>query len=174
MSGQGLPNLFSYFIGKQAGSLIFGGYNTIYQKFPEDQPVWLPIKEHYYWTLNLIDVRKETASPVDRKLRKSEKKDNILMCPQGCNGVLDTGTFLIYGPRYVVEEYFTSLSNECKHKAALPNIVFMFSQGDSLLEVVLTPEDYVIEFEMNGQVECVIGITADDSDDWTFGQVFLR
>ena len=27
---------------------------------------------------------------------------------------------------------------------------------------------------MEGKQECVLGITADDSQDWTFGQVFLK
>jgi len=58
--------------------------------------------------------------------------------------VLDTGTFLIYGPRYVVEEYFSMLGNNCRHKELLPDIVFSFSQGETIIDIVLTPEDYVI------------------------------
>lgn len=40
--------------------------------------------------------------------------------------------------------------------------------------MILQPKDYVIKFEINGKTECVIGITGDDSEDWTFGQVFLK
>jgi hypothetical protein len=168
-----MPNQFAYYIGGDQGSIIFGGHNRAYQLYGEEEPVWLPIKEHYYWTLILKDVRKETA-PVSRKIRTSTSKDTIQLCPQGCNGVLDTGTFLIYGPRYVVEDYFGQMQNDCKQKHLLPNLVFAFQQNDTTIEVVLTPEDYVIQFDLNGQEECVIGITSDDSDDWTFGQVFFR
>lgn len=46
---------------------------------------------------------------------------------------------------------------------------------DEAFELILTPDDYVLEFEVNGKNDCVIGIGSDTEDSgWTLGQVFLR
>jgi len=51
----------------------------------------------------------------------------------------------------------------CKDIDKLPNIVFEFKQGEKNIDIVLSPKDYIIRFEMDGKEDCVIGITADDS-----------
>jgi len=44
-----------------------------------------------------------------------------------------------------------------------------------IVELVLTPEDYVLQFDINGEDDCVLGIGPDTEDTgWTLGQVFLR
>lgn len=68
----------------------------------------------------------------------------------------------------------------CSDKSNLPDLGFMFkgySQNgkDSAFELILTPDDYVLEFEVNGKNDCVVGIGSDNEDSgWTLGQVFLK
>lgn len=38
----------------------------------------------------------------------------------------------------------------------------------------MTPDDYVLQFKIDGNDDCVIGIGPDPEEDWTLGQVFLR
>ncbi len=70
--------------------------------------------------------------------------------------------------------------NKCEDKHTLPNLGFIFrgyprNGKDEAFELILTPDDYVLEFEVNGKNDCVIGIGSDSEDSgWTLGQVFLR
>jgi hypothetical protein len=68
----------------------------------------------------------------------------------------------------------------CADKYKLPSLGFIFKGytkdgKDTAFELILTPDDYVLEFEVNGQSDCVIGFGSDNTDSgWTLGQVFLR
>jgi len=71
--------------------------------------------------------------------------------------------------------------NSCDDRANLPSIVLEIiglkdeSGMDQVVELVLTPDDYVLEFDMNGVTDCVMGLAADTEDTgWTLGQVFLK
>jgi len=47
------------------------------------------------------------------------------MCPNGCKSIIDTGTYLIYGPMSVISDYLSDLIIEdCAEKAGLPDLVF--------------------------------------------------
>jgi len=44
-----------------------------------------------------------------------------------------------------------------------------------IVELTLTPDDYVLQFEIAGEDDCVLGIGPDNEDTgWTLGQVFLK
>jgi hypothetical protein len=70
--------------------------------------------------------------------------------------------------------------NTCEDRNSLPSLGFIFKGytkdgKDEAFELILTPDDYVLEFEVNGNSDCVIGIGSDNEDSgWTLGQVFLR
>lgn len=71
--------------------------------------------------------------------------------------------------------------NSCEDRETLPNIVFEVlgmpdaSGNQQVVELILTPEDYVLQFEINGRSDCVLGIGPDTEDTgWTLGQVFLK
>lgn len=71
--------------------------------------------------------------------------------------------------------------NSCEDRDSLPNVVFeVMGMPDSngnqqVVELILTPEDYVLQFEINGRSDCVLGIGPDTEDTgWTLGQVFLK
>nr|CEL67690.1 TPA: eukaryotic aspartyl protease, putative [Neospora caninum Liverpool] len=105
----------------------------------------------------------------------------------GKKSIVDTGTYLIYAPAAVMENDLSDLAvSSCDDKKRLPDLILQFlgnpQQGaDSVVEVRLSPDDYVLEFvEDDGSHECMLGIAADDAEDenglggWTLGQVFLR
>lgn len=70
--------------------------------------------------------------------------------------------------------------NKCEDRVNLPTLGFIFkgytkNGKDEAFELLLTPDDYVLEFEVDGRNDCVIGIGSDNEDSgWTLGQVFLR
>jgi len=70
--------------------------------------------------------------------------------------------------------------DKCSDKYKLPNLGFIFkgvqqNGKDSAFELILTPDDYVLEFEVDGKPDCVVGIGSDNEDSgWTLGQVFLK
>lgn len=69
---------------------------------------------------------------------------------------------------------------DCSKKHLLPTLGFVFRSfpingRETSFELILTPDDYVLEFEVNGKNDCVVGIGADNEDSgWTLGQVFLK
>jgi hypothetical protein len=70
--------------------------------------------------------------------------------------------------------------NTCEDRNNLPSLGLIFKGytkdgKDEAFELILTPNDYVLEFEVDGKSDCVIGIGSDSDDSgWTLGQVFLR
>lgn len=70
--------------------------------------------------------------------------------------------------------------DDCSKKYTLPTLGFVFRSfpvngRETSFELILTPDDYVLEFDVNGKNDCVIGIGADNEDSgWTLGQVFLK
>jgi hypothetical protein len=103
------------------------------------------------------------------------------LCPNGCKSIIDTGTYLIYGPSDQLQTFLADMTIKgCEEKHKLPNLGFMFkgyskNGKDTAFELVLTPDDYVLEFEVDGKNDCVVGIGSDNEDSgWTLGQVFLK
>jgi len=70
--------------------------------------------------------------------------------------------------------------DDCSKKHLLPTLGFVFKSfavngQETSFELILTPDDYVLEFDVNGNNDCVVGIGADNEDSgWTLGQVFLK
>jgi hypothetical protein len=68
----------------------------------------------------------------------------------------------------------------CSQRHQLPTLGLIFKGmpkdgKDVAFELILTPDDYVLEFEVDGKSDCVIGIGSDNEDSgWTLGQVFLK
>jgi len=66
--------------------------------------------------------------------------------------------------------------DNCSQRHQLPTLGLIFrGMNDKAFELKLTPDDYVLEFEVDGKSDCVIGIGSDSEDSgWTLGQVFLK
>lgn len=56
---------------------------------------WSPITEKNYWTITLIDIKKYKNRP---QLEQDDDMVTGALCPYGCKSIVDTGTYLIYGP----------------------------------------------------------------------------
>nr|ABK31937.1 aspartic protease 6 [Toxoplasma gondii] len=164
-----LYNQFAYYLNAdgKGGSMTFGGADLSKKEYPTEEfrHVWIPVDpSDSYWT-------GQTA----------------VTQTDGKKSIVDTGTYLIYAPATVMENELSDISvSSCDDKKRLPDLILQFlgnpqHGGDSVVEVRLSPDDYVLEFlEDDGSRECMLGIAMDDAaeedalDGWTLGQVFLR
>jgi len=92
---RGEKNQFSYYLGIDRGAIIFGGADMRFKQNINEEFKWSPITEKNYWTITLIDIKKYKNHP------QPEQDDDMVtgaLCPYGCKSIVDTGTYLIYGP----------------------------------------------------------------------------
>ena len=79
-----------------------------YKRSVGEEFVWSPVIEKEYWTISLKEVRKEWRNS-DKKpsfLSKAGKLQNKLkkiVYEKGMKTIVDTGTYLIYGPHEETE-----------------------------------------------------------------------
>ncbi len=62
---------------------------------------WAPISEKNYWTITLIDIKKykpNRFTSTNGDVTFGSLNSSSVMCPNGCKSIIDTGTYLIYGP----------------------------------------------------------------------------
>lgn len=175
---QGLANQFAYYLGPAGGSMTFGGADLSRKASVDDEFVFAPVNNNRsYWGITVLGTRKQDTEPSV----SSKAKSTTVQEPR--EGIIDTGTYLIYAPREVWDEQLQSLNfANCKNKDALPNIMLQLQGAeDQVIQLVLTPRDYVLDFQsLAGDTTCMIGIRRDDQmgvgafNGWTLGQVFLR
>jgi len=176
---RGERNQFSYYLGAERGAIVFGGADMRFKRSINEEFQWAPIAEKNYWTITLLDIKKY------RNDNRNSSNDNEMvgnaLCPSGCKSIIDTGTYLIYGPSDQLQNFLSDMSiDKCSDKYKLPNLGFIFkgvqqNGKDTAFELILTPDDYVLEFEVDGKPDCVVGIGSDNEDSgWTLGQVFLK
>jgi cathepsin D len=172
LKNRGEKNQFAYYLGVDRGAITFGGADMKFKKSLDEEFKWAPIMEKNYWTITLLDIKKYR-----NRERMPSNNSASSQCMLGCKAIVDTGTYLIYGPSDQLNSFLSDMTlNSCEDRNSLPNIGFVFKgYNDEPFELILTPDDYVLEFDVNGKHDCVIGIGADNEDSgWTLGQVFLR
>jgi len=175
---RGLSNQFAYYIDDTRGSMTFGGANcdviAVGQSIQDcvSKFQFVPVTDRTYWTVTLLDVRV--------KYPNGQVKSGF--CTNNkCSAIIDTGTYLIYGPEAAVHSMLntgdsSSHATACADHTQMPDILFDFYAGESRMPVTLTltPTDYVLKFAVGGDSECVVGVSPDQDTIWTLGQVFLR
>ena len=151
-----------------------------------------------YWTVRITGV--SLSYPRDpARGGRVEVLNGVCDGPEGCVGIVDTGTYLIYGPPADVQRVLPPQLPSCEQHQQLPDITFTLTgfgddckarddgekwtqmqgcEGGVPVELTLTPPDYIVEFDADGQRQCVVGLAPDDPTEsprvWTLGQSFLR
>jgi hypothetical protein len=165
-----LSNQFAYYIDDEKGAVTFGGANCdlLHANTAEciNRFQFVPVTEQTYWTITIRDVR----------VKYPGQQERSGFCPEGgCKAIVDTGTYLVYGPSSQVAAMMDRSLNGCD-LAGLPDLHFDFHvrAGEPPQTVTLKPIDYVLKFRNDGRDECVMGVSPDADTIWTLGQVFLR
>ncbi len=98
---RGEKNQFAYYLGLDRGAISFGGADMRFKMNMDEEFKWAPIAEKNYWTITLMDIRKYKPN------QKDSDNDMIgnALCPNGCKAIVDTGTYLIYGPSDQLQVY---------------------------------------------------------------------
>ena len=96
-------NQFSYYLGPDTGAISFGGADMRFKAKLDEEFLWTPIAEENYWTISLIDIKKSfDKNATNHENFKSsasfKQKMKDVACSVPCKSVMDTGTYLIYGP----------------------------------------------------------------------------
>jgi hypothetical protein len=75
-----------------------------------------------------MNIRKITYTD-DKKTEDSASiyAKNHKICPGGCHSIVDTGTYLVYGPSDKIITLLKGVNlNSCNDKSQLPDIAFEF------------------------------------------------
>lgn len=89
-------NIFSYVLSDKQGHLSFG---ELEPEFHNGPIYYSNVIEQKYYSIRLLDVTKVSNRQSNRIYETETKSDGIKLCGQeGCKAVIDTGTYLIYGP----------------------------------------------------------------------------
>lgn len=117
LKSKGEKNQFAYYLGHDRGAISFGGADMRFKRDISEEFQWAPIAEELYWTINLSGFRSEGQV----------KEESKQLCAGSCKSIVDTGTYLIYGPPDQIRSVLSDLNLEdCKKKKELPDIVFEF------------------------------------------------
>ncbi|XP_039941496.1 pepsin B [Hirundo rustica] len=163
--------IFSFYFSRQptyeyGGELILGGVDP--QLFQGDI-TWAPVTQELYWQVALEEFA------VGQSVSG--------WCSQGCQAIVDTGTFLLTVPQEYLESilealgaqetsYGVSYAVDCNDTQSMPPIAF----GIGGAQLPLSPSAYVLN--SNGYCTLAIEVTYLPSQDgqplWILGDVFLK
>lgn len=172
--GQGQVHFdrFSLHIGRthaEGGRIVFGGAMDKYHTEPFR---YVKLISETHWDIRLEDVR----------LRKQDG-DEVSFCPNGCVGIMDSGTSLLVGPTHSVLQLLreTRLDKSCENRdySSLPSVVFKVRLEDGAVsDFVIRPVDYVLQIQKHGRQVCAPGFLPlnifGKTNVWILGDVFNR
>ena len=193
-----LPSpVFGYYLGASAGMVTLGAVDLKYIA-PGAEFAYAKVTHRSYWTVGVLDVVLTYAdgNRVSTGVCAGHRHGR-------CRAIIDTGTYLVYGPREQVNGALVDIkATACSAMAALPTVTFVLFAGAGAppVEVPLAPRDYMLQFYVpvgdtpadecsaaqhahpdgagidaaRCKLDCVTGIAPDKDSIWTLGQVFLR
>ncbi|XP_007526992.1 pepsin B [Erinaceus europaeus] len=168
--GQLTEPIFSFYFSRQptyqyGGELILGGVDT---QLYSGQIVWTPVTRELYWQIGIQEF--------------SIGNQATGWCSQGCQAIVDTGTFLLAIPQQYMGTFLQATGAQqaengdfvvsCNNVQSMPTITFIISGA----QFPLPPSAYV--FNNNGY--CWLGIEAtylpspNGQPLWILGDVFLK
>ncbi|XP_008145377.2 pepsin B [Eptesicus fuscus] len=168
--GQLTQPIFSFYFSRQptrqyGGELILGGVdNQLYS----GQIVWAPVTQELYWQIAIQEFAIGNQATG--------------WCSQGCQAIVDTGTFLLAVPQQYMGSFLQATGAQqaqngdfvvaCNSVQSLPTITFIISGS----QFPLPPSAYVL----NNNGYCRLGIEAtylpspNGQPLWILGDVFLK
>uniref|UniRef100_A0A8C3SG13 Peptidase A1 domain-containing protein n=1 Tax=Chelydra serpentina TaxID=8475 RepID=A0A8C3SG13_CHESE len=167
--GQLTEPIFSFYFSRQptydyGGEVILGGIDT--QLF-SGQITWVPVTQEVYWKIGIEEF--------------AIGQQATGWCSQGCQGIVDTGTFLLTVPEQYLGDFLQAVgaqeSNgefvaDCSNVQNMPTITFVINGS----QFPLPPSVYVLN--NNGYCSVAVETTYISSQDgqpiWILGNIFLR
>ena len=125
-------NIFSYYLGYRSGAVTFGGVDTKYIMTGNSDNAlgsftYAKVTDKGYWSIEILDVELQygDAAPSSTGICKSNRNNR-------CKAIVDTGTYLIYGPKKDVQGTLGSIMvNSCEDLSKLPAVIFVLYAGDN-------------------------------------------
>jgi hypothetical protein len=161
-------------------SVQIGGYDT--SKIKAGASVfWIPIPYNFFWIITITGFRVGFSDTFNDGTPSA-----YTFAGKGLErGIVDTGTSLFYIPAGVVSNFvkmvFKGITYDTSYyplylgpcDRSLYSSIFLYNdQGQVYLEI--TPENYVLSFDVGIAGKCVMGFAASSSDYWLLGDSFLR
>ena len=136
-----------------SGAVTFGGVDKKYYAGTDNKFRYATVTEKSYWTIELMDIELQYGN-------KEPVKTNLCAQSPGgrCKAIVDTGTYLIYGPRDHVTGPLKDLSvGACSDIEKLPKVTFVMwaGEGQTPARLTLSPHDYVLEFNVPADSQSV-------------------
>ncbi|XP_052670935.1 pepsin B-like isoform X2 [Harpia harpyja] len=161
--------IFSFYFSRQptydyGGELILGGIDT---QFFSGDIMWAPVTQEFYWQVAIDEFAIGPSATG--------------WCSQGCQAVVDTGTFLLTVPQQYIGSFAQALGAQptdygyavdCNGTQSMPTITFVINGA----QLPLSPSAYVSN--NNGYCTLAIEETYVPSQNgqplWILGDIFLK
>ena len=102
LTKKGEKNQFAYYLGPDMGAVTFGGADMRFKRKINEEFLWAPIAEESYWTISLMDIKTTYDKTIDNNevitTANFKQGNRDIACPDSCKAIMDTGTYLTYGP----------------------------------------------------------------------------
>uniref|UniRef100_A0A7M4EU49 cathepsin E n=1 Tax=Crocodylus porosus TaxID=8502 RepID=A0A7M4EU49_CROPO len=143
------------------GELLFGGFDTSHFSGTLS---WVPVTKQGYWQIQLDNI---------------QVFNSVVLCAEGCQAIVDTGTSLITGPPSDIKQIQNAISAtpvdgeyavDCNNLNMLPDVTFTING----IPYTLSAEDY-----SDGMAICTSGFQGMNIQPpagplWILGDVFIR
>lgn len=153
--------VFSFYLdstpGSNSSALILGGTDSSYYTGSITYHT-LYLDEGNYYTIQFDSI--------------SVGSSKIALGCTTCKGIVDTGTSVIVGPRSAVDKILSMLNinSDCSGVSSLPDVTITIGGVDYAIPSSI----YVLKQTVLGRAVCQAGIQGATTNNWIFGDTFIR